>query len=169
MTRSPIRSMLQCGRPQQCPHERPHPWSGRRHAVFSSFSSTDRQSSQGRRSRGVRGVGRRALTAREDSGGHNGCGRPVRAGLDAPRPLPLPCQSPREESGRFGGAASHRGASVCINLRTLGREVLGVFDGAHSSGRPAVSECQSALAPPVRGSSQRLQELASDQLSSVRV
>ena len=76
------------------------------------------QSRPGRRSRGVRRVGRRALTARTDSRGHNGSGRPVRAGLDASRPLPVRRQSPGNESGGLTGW-----------LRTA-VQVCGEFQGA---------------------------------------
>jgi hypothetical protein len=79
-------------------------------ATLCSCGSSRRQSRQsrpGRRSRGVRRVGRRALTARSDSGGHNGCGRPIRAGLDAPR-LPFRCQPPRKDSGVVTGRLPDR-------------------------------------------------------------
>ena len=61
------------------------------------------ESGQGRRSRGVRRVGRRALTARTDPGGHNGNSRPLWAGLDALCPLPPRRQPPRNESSRRTG------------------------------------------------------------------
>jgi hypothetical protein len=107
VNRSSAFSMLPCGRPQQRPHECPHPWSGRRDRRAHVDPFIDRKSSQGRRSRGVRRVGRRALTARADSGGHNRCGRPVRAGLDAPRPLPVVSLVAPERVRRLGGAAWH--------------------------------------------------------------
>ena len=50
--------------------------SGRGDLEFGDAAARKRESSQGRRSRGVRRVERRTLTARTDLDGHNGIGRP---------------------------------------------------------------------------------------------
>jgi excisionase family DNA binding protein len=61
-----------CGRPQKCPHPR----SRLREVACLHHSALGSQSSQGRRSRGARRVGRRTLTALSCADGHNGIGRP---------------------------------------------------------------------------------------------
>jgi len=90
------------------PHECPHPWS----AVSFGCRKRTGQSCQGRLCRGARHVGRRTLTARElnrwtqwnrtAGTGRPGCAlSPLAANGDAPGAF-----------RRFGGAASHCGASV---------------------------------------------------------
>jgi hypothetical protein len=132
-------SMLPCGRPQQRPHECPHPWSGRRDRRAHVDPFIDRKSSQGRRSRGVRRVGRRALTARADSGGHNRCGRPVRAGLDAPRPLPVVSLVAPERVRRLGGAAWHCQCKCVYQIWDLSTEGRAVSEGGRRRGQGDLS------------------------------
>jgi hypothetical protein len=128
----------------------------------------DRQSGQGRRSQGARRVERRTLTARSYADGHNGIGRPSGPAWKRLFPLLALLQSRRKSPGPTNGPLRTASASVCIHLWTVGREVLGVFGWRSIVGRRAVSECSIDPVVTHAGSSQRLPELASHQLSAVR-
>ena len=98
----------------------------------------DRQSGQGRRSRGARRVGRRTLTARSSLNGHNGFGRPLgRHGSVGPSPMPSGV-APRKVHTEPAAALRTASASVCIDSRLFKQPIR----------RPRTSPNRDPEAPP---------------------
>lgn len=94
-----------CGRPQRCPQKCPQQRISR-----ISFSGTARAVKAGEAEAPT--CRRRAFTARTCVNGHNGIGRPPRAGLEAPLPSFRVLRSPRRDPAPDWRAASHSSASV---------------------------------------------------------